>query len=59
MEPGAGGIVGLTLAGLVCAALATAGIEYLWDGLAGSWLGGGVFGVVYTAVTGLRFRSGG
>lgn len=54
--PGAGGIVGLTLAGLVCAALATAGIEYLWDGFAGSWLGGGVFGVVYTAVTGLRLR---
>lgn len=54
--PGAGGIVGLTLAGLVCAALATAGVELLWDGFAGSWLGGGVFGVVYTAVTGLRLR---
>lgn len=57
--PGAGGIVGLTLAGLACAALATAGVEYLWDGFAGSWLGGGVFGVVYTAVTGLRLRGGG
>ena len=56
--PGAGGIVGLTLAGLVCAALATAAVELLWDGFAGSWLGGGVFGVVYTAVTGLRFQGG-
>lgn len=54
--PGAGGIVGLTLAGLVSAALATAAVELLWDGFAGSWLGGGVFGVVYTAVTGLRWR---
>lgn len=57
--PGAGGIVGLTLAGLVCAALATAGIEYLRDGFAGSWLGGGVFGVLYTAITGLRWRGAG
>ena len=56
---GAGGIVALTLAGLVCAALATAGVGYLWQGFAGSGLGGGVFGVVYTAVTGLRFRGGG
>ncbi len=54
--PRAGVIVGMTLAGLVCAASATAGIEYLWDGFAGSWLGGGAFGVAYTAVTGLRLR---
>lgn len=57
--PGAGGVVGLTLAGLVCAASATAGIDYLGEGFAGSGLGGAVFGVVYTAVTGLRFRGGG
>lgn len=57
--PGAGGIVGLSLAGLVCATLATAGVEYLWEGFAGSWPGGGIFGVVYTAVTGLRFRGAG
>lgn len=54
--PGAGGIVGLTLAGLVCAASATAGIDYFGEGFAGSGLGGAVFGVVYTAITGLRFR---